>query len=60
VSTEPASAALVLSFLDAIAEHRFWNRARKNRLGGGSDEEARGWAPIPSDRRADGRRSLET
>jgi catalase len=32
------SAALIQSFCDAIAQHRFWNRARKNRLTESTDE----------------------
>jgi catalase len=32
------SAALIQSFCNAIAQHRFWNRARKNRLTQSSDE----------------------
>jgi catalase len=60
VSSDPAGPALIRGFLDAIAEHRFWNRARKNRLGGSPDE-TRGRAPArpPKDRRASGRRSLK-
>jgi catalase len=54
-SSEPASAALVQQFLDAIAAHRFWDRARKNRLGGPLEDETRGRAPIPPEREARGR-----
>jgi len=39
VSNEQASSALIGDFLNAIAQHRFWNRARKNRLGGGPQED---------------------
>jgi catalase len=60
VSSEPASPALIQRFLDAIAEHRFWNRARKNRLGGSSHDTTRGSAPIPPDRRADEPKRLQT
>jgi len=57
VSEAPASAALVQGFLDAVAQHRFWNRARKNRLGG-ADDETRGRAPLP-DRGWNGGRHLQ-
>jgi hypothetical protein len=60
VSSDPVSPAVIQAFLDAVAAHRFWNRARKNRLGGPSDDETRGRAPIPPDRRANGRRRLQT
>ena len=60
VSSEPATPALIQGFLGAIAEHRFWNRARKNRLRGPSDDETRGRAPIPPDPRPNGRRRLQT
>ncbi|HVH07171.1 MAG TPA: catalase, partial [Myxococcota bacterium] len=48
VSGEPASAALIQRFSDAIASHRFWNRPRKNRLAAARDE-TRGRAPIPAE-----------
>jgi catalase len=44
-SREPASPALIRVLLDSIAVHRFWNRPRKNRLGGRPDDETRGRAP---------------
>jgi catalase len=53
VSREAADAMLIRRFLNAIAAHRFWNRARKNRLGGGADDDTRGRAPIPRDRNDD-------
>ncbi|MEP6993704.1 MAG: catalase [Acidobacteriota bacterium] len=57
VSGESASPALIQSFLDAIAEHRFWNRARKNRLGLTPEDETRGKGPATEDdRRANLRR----
>jgi len=56
VSREAADAMLIRRFLNAIAAHRFWNRARKNRLGGATDDDTRGRAPIPRDRTDEGRR----
>jgi catalase len=56
VSRAGADAMLIRRFLDAIAAHRFWNRARKNRLGGAADDDTRGRAPIPQDRTDEGRR----
>jgi catalase len=60
VSSEPASPATIDAFLRAIAAHRFWDRPRKNRLGGPSDDETRGRAPIPPGPREEGRRRLQT
>ena len=63
VSSEPASPQLIEGFLAAIAAHRFWDRRRKNRLGGPSDDETRGRAPIPPappGRREAGRTRLQT
>ena len=56
VSREPADAMLIRRFMTAIAAHRYWNRARKNRLGGAADDDTRGRAPIPRDRTDEGRR----
>ncbi len=38
----PASAALVQNFLVSIAQHRFWDRQRRNRLVAGRGDETRG------------------
>jgi catalase len=38
----PASAALVQGFLGSIAQHRFWDRQRRNRLVAGRGDETRG------------------
>ena len=48
VSEGAADASFTREFLAALGEHRFWHRARKNRLGpeAGADE-TRGRAPIP-------------
>jgi catalase len=54
-----ASPAVVEEFLEAVAAHRFWTRARKNRLGAPSDDETRGRAPLPrAGRRPSGGPSL--
>jgi catalase len=57
VSSTPASPTLIQMFLEGIAAHRFWNRPRKNRVGGLLDDETRGRGPVPPDRRAAGRRA---
>jgi catalase len=38
----PASATLIQNFLGSIAQHRFWDRQRRNRLVAGRDDETRG------------------
>jgi catalase len=48
MSPEAPSAQTVRSFLEAIAQHRFWNRASKNRLGPPSGDETRGRAANPA------------
>jgi catalase len=50
VSSRAASPGLVQSFLDAIAAHRTWTRARKNRLDDAADDDTRGRAPLPPPR----------
>ena len=56
VSREAADAMLIRRFLNAIAAHRFWNRARKNHLRGSADDDTRGRASLPRDRSDEGRR----
>jgi catalase len=46
VSSGPASPAVIQRFLDAIAEHRFWSRARKNRTKDRGDDDTRGRGAI--------------
>jgi catalase len=49
VSGKPASAALVEKLLNSLAEHRFWNRTRKNVLRGDRQvDESRGRAQTPT------------
>jgi catalase len=53
-----ANSAVVEEFLAALAMHRFWTRARKNRLGGVAGDETRGRAPAPREGRTSGGRTL--
>jgi catalase len=55
VSKDPADASLIREFTRAIAQHRFWNRSRKNRLGPPSGDETRGLPPPGPRRGARGR-----
>jgi catalase len=51
ISDSPATPAFVAAFLNAIAEHRFWQRLRRNRLAGAAGDETRGQAsPTIADR----------
>ncbi|MEK6373252.1 MAG: catalase [Acidobacteriota bacterium] len=43
-SSGPASPDLIQRFADAIAAHRFWDRPRKNRMDGSTDDDTRGRA----------------
>ena len=45
VTSEPATAAFIGTLIDTVAEHRFWTRARRNRVGVPSSDETRGRAP---------------
>ena len=47
-SSEPASPALIQTFLAAIAGHRFWDRARKNRMEGPVSDDTRGRVAVGS------------
>jgi catalase len=48
LSRARADARFVRSLIGAMGEHRFWNRARKNRLdAAASGDETRGRAPFP-------------
>jgi catalase len=45
-SAEAASRGFISQFLAAIAQHRFWERARKNKLGNSRGDETRGRADL--------------
>ena len=47
-SNKPAAPAMVQDFLSAIAAHRFWTRARKNRVGATPKDDTRGRSPVPA------------
>jgi catalase len=47
-SDGPATEDFAATFVAAIALHRFWERSRKNRLGGRGDRETRGYGPRPA------------
>jgi catalase len=51
VTDEAASEEFAAAFVAAIARHRFWERAGKNRLSAGGDRETRGYAAPTAARR---------
>jgi catalase len=50
-SAEAASRGFISQFVAALAQHRFWERARKNRLGNSPGDETRGRATLPASRK---------
>jgi catalase len=59
LSSEPAGTRFIQEFLNAVSQHRFWNRSRTNRLGAPADDETRGRAFLPPQRGRNGRRRAE-
>jgi len=53
-SRDPAGGAFSQHFLAAISQHRFWDRARRNRLGDALRDETRGKAPTIAARSSSG------
>jgi catalase len=60
VSDENNTAALADGFVAAIGQHRFWERAGRNRLGSDvGDRETRGHGPLPTRRQTPPSRSAD-
>jgi catalase len=60
ISAGPASVDFIRSFFAAIAQHRFWDRSRKNRLGRVTRDETRGRAPLPEESGVSRPRGMES